>query len=236
MELSGSSHPSVLPLARGTPSRRWDLGLAIGLDSEALSDPTQIAWLESQLARHDGQPTLVMRHRARFSSGENGDQADTDVHWDVIKDDPDVRLVLWGDDHDHERMAVPVTGRAPLTAMVIGTGGSSTSTTPAGSRTCACPRTHTRGTSSTRGQIQDSGPQTLTSAPLRSATSPLPSRTDPARTRQASPDHGDHAGAFAGSSPRWRCHSRTVNHVRAMSNRVSPINQAVGSRMIIRIW
>jgi hypothetical protein len=111
-------------------SRQVGAWRVLGLDSETLSDGRQLTWLRSQLEAHDGQPTLVMWHRARYSSGEHGDQADTGVLWDAIKDDPDVRLVLWGHDHDYERMAVPVAGRAPITAMVVGTGGGELRPTP----------------------------------------------------------------------------------------------------------
>lgn len=106
--------------------------LVIGLDSDNPSGPgDQLPWLASQLAAHDGQPTLVMWHRARFSSGEHGDQVDTEAFWSAIKGDPDVQLVLWAHDHDYERMSVPVDGRAPIPAMVVGTGGGELRPTPA---------------------------------------------------------------------------------------------------------
>lgn len=50
--------------------------------------------------------------------------------FDVIAADPDVQLALWGHDHDYERMAVPVAGRTPLSAMVVGTGGGELRSTP----------------------------------------------------------------------------------------------------------
>jgi hypothetical protein len=111
-------------------SRQVGAWRVLGLDSEALDDAGQISWVRSQLQEHDGQPTLVMWHRPRYSSGQHGDQTDTQVLWDAIKDDPDVQLVLWGHDHDYERMAVPVAGRSPLTAMVVGTGGGELRPTP----------------------------------------------------------------------------------------------------------
>ncbi len=102
----------------------------IGLDSETPTSAAQLDWLRSTLAAHDGEPTLVMWHRPRYSSGQHGDQADTDGLWDVVAADPDVQLALWGHDHDYERMAVPVAGRTPLTAMVVGTGGGELRSTP----------------------------------------------------------------------------------------------------------
>jgi hypothetical protein len=41
-----------------------------------------------------------------------------------VRRDKDVKLLVWGHDHDYERMAIPVAGRSsPLTAFVVGTGG-----------------------------------------------------------------------------------------------------------------
>jgi hypothetical protein len=102
----------------------------IGLDSETPTSAAQLDWLRSTLAAHDGEPTLVMWHRPRYSSGQHGDQGDMDALWDVVAADPDVQLALWGHDHDYERMAVPVAGRTPLTAMVVGTGGGELRSTP----------------------------------------------------------------------------------------------------------
>lgn len=102
----------------------------IGLDSQTPSSQAQLTWLRATLAAHDGEPTLVMWHRARFSSGQHGDQPDTDALWNAVKGDLDVRLVLWGHDHDYERMSVPVSGRGALTSMVVGTGGGELRPTP----------------------------------------------------------------------------------------------------------
>ena len=115
------------PLYSSTKVGAWRI---IGLDSETPASSGQLAWLEATLAAHDGEPTLVMWHRPRFSSGQHGDQRDTDGLWDAVKDDPDVHLVLWGHDHDYERMSVPVAGRDALTAMVVGTGGGELRATP----------------------------------------------------------------------------------------------------------
>lgn len=102
----------------------------IGLDSERAGGAKQLAWLRETLQAHLGQPTIVMWHRARYSSGQHGDAPDTDALWDAIKRDRDVRLVLWGHDHNYERMAKPIRGREPLPAMVVGTGGGSLRPTP----------------------------------------------------------------------------------------------------------
>ncbi len=110
-------------------SRRIGTWLVVGLNSERARSAKQLGWLRDTLAAHDGTPTLVMWHRARYSSGQHGDEPGTDALWDVVKVDPDVRLVLWGHDHDYERMSVPVAGHR-LPAMVVGTGGGTLRDTP----------------------------------------------------------------------------------------------------------
>lgn len=115
------------PLYSTAQAGAWRI---IGLNSETPTSATQLGWLRSTLAAHDGEPTLVMWHRPRYSSGQHGDEEDVERLWAVVAADPDVQLVLWGHDHDYERMAVPVAGRTPLTAMVVGTGGGVLRPTP----------------------------------------------------------------------------------------------------------
>lgn len=109
----------------GPLHRCWRVGawVIIGLDGHRPRDEEQLSWLLSVMASTRGVPKIVTWHRPRYSSGHMGDLKGTSGLWNAIKDDPDVHLVLWGHDHDYERMAVPVEGRAPLDAMVVGTGG-----------------------------------------------------------------------------------------------------------------
>ncbi len=96
----------------------------IGLDSERASSAKQRSWLKATLKKHNGTPTLVMWHRPRFSRGEHSDQADTGTLYNLVRRDKDVKLLIWGHDHDYERMSIPVAKRATaLTAFVVGTGG-----------------------------------------------------------------------------------------------------------------
>jgi 3',5'-cyclic AMP phosphodiesterase CpdA len=98
--------------------------IVIGLDSERVGSSAQLTFLKDVLARNNGKPTIVAWHRPRYSLGEHGDQRDTDRLWSAIKNDRDVRIVLWGHDHDYERMAVPIAGRTSrIQAFVVGTGG-----------------------------------------------------------------------------------------------------------------
>jgi 3',5'-cyclic AMP phosphodiesterase CpdA len=104
----------------------------IGLDSEALtgdSGKRQIAFLQKALKRNDGRPTIVTWHRPTFSRGHHGNQADTNVLWDIVSADADVKLVLWGHDHNYEQVERPVqsgTGAEhKVNTFVVGTGGAS---------------------------------------------------------------------------------------------------------------
>ncbi|MEY4348295.1 MAG: hypothetical protein RIS43_714 [Actinomycetota bacterium] len=114
----------------------WDRNInnsnwaVIGLNSEVLAGKAgarQIAFLKAALTRHNGQPTIVMWHRPRFSQGLHGDNQNTSPLWQVIKKDPDVKIVLWGHDHNFQdrRFVVSPVG-APkryLDTFVVGTGG-----------------------------------------------------------------------------------------------------------------
>jgi acid phosphatase type 7 len=96
----------------------------IGLDSEKVASSRQRAWLKATLKKHNGTPTLVMWHRPRYSRGEHSDQADTAALFNLVRRDKDVKLLIWGHDHDYEAMTIPVVGRTtPLKAFVVGTGG-----------------------------------------------------------------------------------------------------------------
>ena len=102
----------------------------IGLDSEALtgdSGKRQIAFLRKALLSNDGRPTIVTWHRPTFSRGHHGNQADTKVLWDIVRADADVKLVLWGHDHNYEqverKVQVGASASRKLNTFVVGTGG-----------------------------------------------------------------------------------------------------------------
>jgi hypothetical protein len=105
-------------------SRKVGSWRVIGLDSEKVLSVRQRTWLKATLKKHNGKPTLVMWHRPRYSRGEHSDQSDTAPLYNLVRRDKDVKLLVWGHDHDYERMSIPVQGRtSPLTAFVVGTGG-----------------------------------------------------------------------------------------------------------------
>jgi hypothetical protein len=105
-------------------SRKVGSWRVIGLDSERVGSSKQKRWLKRTLKKYNGTPTLVMWHRPRYSRGEHSDQRDTAGLYRLVKRDKDVKLLLWGHDHDYERMTIPVSRRStPLPAFVVGTGG-----------------------------------------------------------------------------------------------------------------
>ncbi len=105
-------------------SRKVGKWRVIGLDSERVSSSKQQAFLKRTLKKYNKVPTLVMWHRPRYSSGHHGDQTNTNALYKLVRKDRDVKLIVWGHDHDYERMTPPVKGRSStLTAFVVGTGG-----------------------------------------------------------------------------------------------------------------
>ena len=111
----------------------------IGLDSEGIGASTsrlnpkgkrEIAFLKNALATNAGRPTIVMWHRPRYSNGQHGNQSDVGVKqlWKTSVADSDVKLVLWGHDHDFEPVtrSIAATTSTPahsVLSMTIGTGG-----------------------------------------------------------------------------------------------------------------
>jgi acid phosphatase type 7 len=117
---------SYFGLASDAPTwwaKRAGAWLVIGLDSERVASADQQAFIQQTLAANDGVPTVVAWHRPRYSLGVHGDNADVQPLWALVSTDPDVRIALWGHDHDYERMKVPVAGRDGIQAFVVGTGG-----------------------------------------------------------------------------------------------------------------
>ena len=104
----------------------------IGLDSEGLGTSTKLnakgkrekKFITNALAAANGRPTIVTWHRPRYSSGPHGNQSDIGVTtlWNLVSADADVKLVLWGHDHDFETNEISVGGRNLMT-MVVGAGG-----------------------------------------------------------------------------------------------------------------
>lgn len=100
--------------------------IVIGLDSERPNSVRQLAFVRRVLDNHDGRPTVVVWHRPRYSSGDHGDSSSVDRIWRAVSADDDVRIALWGHDHNYEHLSIPVEGRSTnVHAFVVGTGGTS---------------------------------------------------------------------------------------------------------------
>ena len=87
---------------KNIPNSNWAV---IGLDSEKVSGDAgaqQVAFLKAALSRHQGQPTIVFWHRPRFSLGKYGDAKDVDKLWQPLAADKDIRIVIWGHEHNYQ--------------------------------------------------------------------------------------------------------------------------------------
>ena len=118
----------------------------IGLDSEKASSTTQANFLKSALQANDGRPTIIVWHKPTFTRGQHqSDRCITSTWWNTISADRDVKIVMWGHDHNYEQVDHSPTDSpatycrnslaAPnhvMTTFVVGTGGAEL-------RTCATP-------------------------------------------------------------------------------------------------
>lgn len=102
----------------------------IGLDSEALSGSkgtAQINFLKQALKDNNNRPTMVTWHRPTYSRGSHGNQEDTQKLWNLVSADKDVKLVLWGHDHNYEQVERTVlrgtASERKINTFVVGTGG-----------------------------------------------------------------------------------------------------------------
>lgn len=107
----------------GMPGRWWsaDLGdlLLVGLDSNEIDDPVQLAWFEETLAAATQTWRVVALHHPPYSAGYQGSSEHVREVLDPIIRRYHVQLVLSGHEHDYER-SVPIQG---ITYIVTGSGG-----------------------------------------------------------------------------------------------------------------
>lgn len=89
----------------------------------------QYQWISADLDQHRGQNVIAMWHHPTFSSGEHGDQDETQALWSLMVA-KGVDITLWGHDHHYERF-VPMDAKGKqddahgVRAFVVGTGGKS---------------------------------------------------------------------------------------------------------------
>lgn len=126
-----SGYFSYFGAGAGDPAEGWysyDLGgwhlIALNSECDAIggcgNGSRQLSWLVADLEAHPAVCTLAYWHHPRFSSGRHGDDDMTDALWDALAA-ANTDVVLFGHDHDYERMA-PIDG---MRSFVVGTGGRS---------------------------------------------------------------------------------------------------------------
>ena len=113
----------------------------IGLDSERSASTKQKQFLKDSLKANNGRPTIVMWHKPTYTRGEHqSDRCTTKSWWNIVAADSDVKMVLWGHDHNYEQLDFTTTSKLgaysqvdcstqlahpnhEMTTFVVGTGG-----------------------------------------------------------------------------------------------------------------
>jgi 3',5'-cyclic AMP phosphodiesterase CpdA len=108
--------------ALGMPGLWWSerIGdiLLVGLDSNQVDNPDQLAWLEATLTDDDAPWKIVLVHHPPYSAGYQGSAHDVREVFSPIFEASGVDLVLSGHDHDYQR-SEPING---VTYVVSGAG------------------------------------------------------------------------------------------------------------------
>ena len=109
--------------ALGMPGPWWATTvedvLLIGLDSNSLDDPDQLAFLEDTLRTADERWRIVAIHESPYSAGYQGSNITVRETYAPLFARYGVQLVLSGHDHDYQR-SLPIDG---VTYMIAGAGG-----------------------------------------------------------------------------------------------------------------
>ena len=108
--------------ALGMSGRYWaeehDDVLIIGLDSNDVADPEQLAFLEDSLASTSAGWKIVALHHPPYSAGYQGSSTNVRAALSPLFEQYGVQLVLSAHDHDYQR-SVPIGG---VTYVVSGAG------------------------------------------------------------------------------------------------------------------
>ena len=96
----------------------------VGLDTEQPIAPgsPQLEWASQDLAAHVNKPTIVLLHKAMYSSGSHGGDAGLRASLQPLFEKTHVLAVFQSHDHDYER-SKPING---VTYFVEGGGGART--------------------------------------------------------------------------------------------------------------
>ena len=108
----------------------YDLGawhiVALNSEIDQSTGSAQEQWLRAELAAHPNVCTLAYWHKPRFSSGQHGDNTDSQPLWQALYEYR-ADVVLNGHDHSYERFGLQnPSGQADLNGIrefVVGTGG-----------------------------------------------------------------------------------------------------------------
>jgi 3',5'-cyclic AMP phosphodiesterase CpdA len=106
----------------GMPNLWWSVVVGdvrfVGLDSNSVGDPDQLAWLRDTLERATEPWTIVAVHESPYSAGYQGSNVDVRDRFVPLFQRFGVQLVLSGHDHDYQRSVVD-----GVTYVVSGAGG-----------------------------------------------------------------------------------------------------------------
>ena len=115
-----AGHTTGQVAALGMPGQWWARHegevLIVGLDSNRVDDPAQIAWLERTLAASTERWRIVVLHHPPYSAGYQGSSMDARRAFAPLFERFGVQLVLSGHDHDYQR-SEPING---VTYVVTG--------------------------------------------------------------------------------------------------------------------
>jgi 3',5'-cyclic AMP phosphodiesterase CpdA len=107
-------HGDAQMRALGMPGRWWaetwnDDLLVVGLDSNDVDDPQQLAFLERTLATSSARWKIVALHHPPYSAGYQGSSTEAREAFSPLFERYGVQLVLSGHEHDYQR-SVPIDG------------------------------------------------------------------------------------------------------------------------------
>jgi hypothetical protein len=114
----GDEQMAAIGMAGRYWSKEYGDVLIVGLDSNTVDDPAQLAWLDETLGASDATWKIVAVHHPPYSAGYQGSSTDVRETFGPLFEEHGVQLVLSGHDHDYQRSKV-ING---VTYVVSGAG------------------------------------------------------------------------------------------------------------------